>query len=115
MESKLKPYKNWFKWDYSARHDKKLKKLIMKEGPEGYGLFVMIIELLYEFEGYADYDTIVYELRFSDEKLDRVLNDYDLFIIKDKVYSNFRVNTSIEDRIKRSKAGKYAANERWKK
>jgi len=115
MENKLQNYKNFFKWDYYARHDQKVSKLIRLEGYEGYGLFVGICELLHEYNGKSDLETIKYELRFSEPILNRVLDDYDLFILKDGVYSNKRINEQIEDRIEKSIKAKKSANSRWNK
>lgn len=115
MNDKLKPYKNYFKWDYSARHDQKISKLIRQEGYSGYGIFVAIVELLHEYEGCVDIDTIEYELRISGDLLNRVLNDYGLFSQEDNCYFNKRVTEQLEFRQEKSKKAKESADKRWNK
>lgn len=111
----LKPYKNYFKWDYSARHDQKLSRLLRIEGYEGYGLFVAIVELLHEYQGCIDLETIQYELRYDGELLNRILNDYNLFIEEDNCYTNKRVVEQLEFRKEKSKKAKESINKRWNK
>lgn len=40
--------KEWFQHDYGTRNKKKLAALIQEEGSRGYGLFWIIVEMLYE-------------------------------------------------------------------
>ena len=90
----------------------------MDLGAEGYAIYFMILERLREEDDYIsknDYMMIAYDLRVDEEKVKKVINDYDLFIVDDDVFysKSFMERMTIKD-SKRLKAQK-AVNERWEK
>lgn len=104
----------YFSHDSNARNDQKIMKLRMKEGMAGYGIYWAIIEMLREQEGYSleldDIDSIAFELRQERDVIERIVNDYNLFVIDDgRFYSESlseRMCKMDEIRKKRSMAGK---------
>lgn len=109
---------SYFSHDSNARNSDKLIKVRMDLGAEGYGIYFMILERLREEDNYKskkDYKMIAFDLRVEVEKVEQVINNYDLFVIEDDVfYSNsFLERMTIKD-SKRLKAQK-AVNERWEK
>jgi len=106
---KLKNYSNYLKWDYQSRNDSKNAKLIMKEGNEGYGILIQLIEFMYENDGIIedDLDFIAFQVHTIDiEKLKRILNNYDIFIKENNYYTNNRCNEALEERKKQSTKNK---------
>jgi len=122
-KKKLKNYRNYFIWDYAARDDIKMRKLLRIESMAGYGICLVIIELIYEMGGEVDLDTILFEFkRYSDvdeEKVISILNNYDLFTkTNNNIYSNERVKKAIQDRIiasERKRKGGIASGESRRK
>ena len=77
----------YFLHNYNARNDIKIKRLIVKYGYEGYGLYWAIIEDLYQNANALplDYDCIAYHLRTSSDMIQSIVNDFDLFeVVEDK-------------------------------
>ena len=114
----LKTNKSYFSHDSNARNSDKLLKVRMDLGAEGYAIYFMILERLREEDDYIsknDYMMIAYDLRVDEEKVKKVINDYDLFIVDDDVFysKSFMERMTIKD-SKRLKAQK-AVNERWEK
>lgn len=110
---------HYFSHDCNARSDEKIIKLRAKYGAEGYGLYWMIAELLYQSDGYLDinYDAIAYELHCDAGKIESIINDFDLFKINDKTHK-FYAPTLLK-RIKliseKSLKAKQSARARWAK
>lgn len=109
---------SYFSHDSNARNSDKLIKVRMDLGAEGYGIYFMILERLREEDNYKskkDYKMIAFDLRVEVEKVEQVINNYDLFVIEDDVfYSNsFLERMTIKD-SKRLKA-QASVNSRWKK
>ena len=90
----------------------------MDLGAEGYAIYFMILERLREEDDYKsknDYMMIAYDLRVDEEKVKKVINDYDLFIVDDDVFysKSFMERMNIKD-LKRLKAQE-SINKRWDK
>ena len=90
----------------------------MDLGAEGYAIYFMILERLREEDDYIsknDYMMIAYDLRVDEEKVKKVINDYDLFIVDDDVFysESFMQRMNIKD-SKKLKA-QASANSRWEK
>lgn len=71
----------YFSHDFDSRNDPKMRKLRRKHGAAGVGLFWMIVEMLYEQEGYLPYDVddLAYDLRESEATIQSVITEFDLF------------------------------------
>jgi len=76
----------YFSHDSNARNDQRLMKVRMKYGMEGYGVYFGIIEILREQKDYTltfdDIDSISFDLRVDKEKIQDIVENYDLFEIK---------------------------------
>lgn len=107
----------YFSHDYNARGDEKIVRLLAKEGWEGYGLFWAIIEKLYEADGWIDedYECIAFDLRTDSERINRIVNNYNLFVVgKQKICSN-SVLARLRKRKGKSEQARQSANLRWNK
>lgn len=114
----MKTNKSYFSHDSNARNSDKLLKVRMDLGAEGYAIYFMILERLREEDDYIsknDYMMIAYDLRVDEEKVKKVINDYDLFIVDDDVFysKSFMERMNIKD-LKRLKAQE-SINKRWGK
>ena len=80
----------YFSHDYNARSDIKIKKLIVKHGYEGYGIFWALIEDLYQNENLLplDYDCIAFDLRSNSKIIKSIINDFDLVKLDDDTFSS---------------------------
>ena len=107
----------YFSHDYNSRADEKIKLLIRKHGILGYGIFWAIIEDLYNNANAlrTDYEGIAYDLRVDENIVKSVINDFDLFIIKDDFFGSFSVQRRLEERSEKSKKASNSANYRWNK
>ena len=76
----------YFSHDSNARNDQRLMKVRMKYGMEGYGVYFGIIEILREQKDYTltfdDIDSISFDLRVDKQKIEDIVENYDLFEIK---------------------------------
>jgi len=109
--------KEYFSHDYNARSDPKLRKLLMKEGMDGIGIYWCIIEMLYEQEGIlplSECEAIAFELHTECERIESVLHS-DLFIIEDDSFYSQSVINRLEIRNGKSKSASNSANARWAK
>jgi len=110
--------KEYFSHDLNARNDRKLIRLAMKHGMEGIGIYWCIIEMMYEEQGRimrSECERIAFELRTSCEKVESVLQDFDLFYADAECWHSASVNKRIEAQIQVSNGAKKAAQTRWEK
>lgn len=68
-----------------SRHDRKIKRLRKELGIEGYGIFFMLLEVLREQADFtyplSDTDLLSEEFGTSEQKINAVIHNYDLFAI----------------------------------
>lgn len=104
----------YFSHDYHSRTDPKILRMI-KDGWDNYGLWWAIIEMLHEQKGYlpTDYSNIAYELRTDCERITKVIESYDLFLIKDGRFTSQRVIDNLKYREDKSTKASASANVRW--
>lgn len=107
----------YFSHDYNSRADEKIKLLIRKHGFLGYGIFWAIIEDLYNNANAlrTDYEGIAFDLRVDIKIVESVINDFDLFIIKDDFFGSLSVQRRLEERRAKSKKASESASYRWNK
>ena len=107
----------YFSHDYNARNDHKIKKLISKHGYLGYGLFWAIIEDLYNNANalQTDYESIAFDLRTSENIIESIINDFDLFVIEDNSFGSLSVERRLEERSIKSQKASQSAQKRWNK
>ena len=104
----------YFSHDSNARNDQRLMKVRMKYGPEGYGIYFMIIEILRDTENYTlhmdDIESICFDLRAEKNKVLDILKNYELFGFHDDYFCSKSLSRRMEklDNIKekRRESGK---------
>lgn len=106
----------YFSHDYNSRNDIKVKKLILKHGFLGYGIFWAIIEDLYNNANALplDYECIAYDLRSDSETIKSILNDFDLFEINNGFFGSLSVKRRLDERLEKSEKARKSALNRWK-
>ncbi len=107
----------YFSHDYNARTDEKIKLLIRKYGLRGYGIFWAIIEDLYNNANALrlDCEGIAFELREDVETIKSVIEDFDLFQIKDNYFGSLSVQDRLNKRLGKSAKARESAFLRWNK
>lgn len=107
----------YFSHDYHARDDEKIIRLIKKEGYEGYGLYWALVEMLYEQEGYMqlDCDCIAFALRTDSDRINNIIQNYDLFKFKDDKFFSDSVIKRLEKRKNIGEKYRQNAFKRWDK
>lgn len=107
--------KEYFSHDYTARSDVKIKKLIMKHGMIGYGVFWAIIEDLYINANalQTDCDLIAHELRVESDLVNSIINDFDLFFSEGDLFGSESVGRRLSMRNEKSEKASMAALTRW--
>ena len=105
----------YFQHDFNARSDPKMISLQMKHNMEGVGVYWCIIEMLYENQGYIqkEYDRISFVLRVNEEIVKSVVEDFDLFTLKDDFISSKRVIEQLQFRMSKSTKATRSINKRW--
>lgn len=105
----------YFSHDYNARSDTKIKRLIMKFGMEGYGVFWAIIEDLYQNDNSLplDCDTIAFELRVNIELVKWLIFDSGLFVIESDSFKNLSVERRLNARKEKQLKARQSAIKRW--
>lgn len=105
----------YFPHDANARNDQKMMSLRSVKGMKGYGIFFGIIEIMREANAYRiplNTQSIAYDLRESQEDVEDVIFNYNLFTITDdgKFFHSEsllrRMQHLDNTRVERIKAGK---------
>lgn len=111
----MKDTSYYFSHDYNTRQDIKIKKLLVKHGMIGYGCFWSIIEDLYNNANALplDYESISYDLRVSENVIDSIINDFDLFMIEGNEFGSKSVEKRLEERNEKSTKARQSALKRW--
>ena len=107
----------YFSHDYNARTDEKIKLLIRKHGLRGYGIFWAIVEDLYNNANALrmDCEGIAFELREDIETIKSVIQDFDLFQIKDNYFGSLSVQERLNKRLSKSAKARESVTKRWEK
>lgn len=105
----------YFSHDYNARTDTKIRRLLIKHGVAGYGIFWCLVEDLHNNDNClpADYDTLAFEYRCHRETVESVVCDFELFQIIDGNFSSESVHKRMKRRSEISEKARAAANKRW--
>jgi uncharacterized protein YdaU (DUF1376 family) len=106
----------YFSHDYHARDDEKITKMIQKCGIEGYGIFWMLVEKLYEEGGLLDkdYGSLAFALRTDSERIAKVVES-GLFEFRNEKFYSKSVNARLIKRKGKSEMARQSANLRWSK
>lgn len=108
----------YFSHDYRARSDPKLVKVMMHHGLLGIGAYWCIIEMLYENGGYilqTEYERIAYELRTEKKLIKSIIEDFQLFSIKQKKFYSLTVLNRLKKRLEKSEKARQSVTVRWGK
>ena len=102
----------------NARHDRKLKRLRKQFGIEGYGIYFMLLEVLRDQEDFSypieDLDLLADEFGTSTEKVQTVVNKYDLFATtEDEFFFSPNMIEYLRPYLERSRRARDAALKRW--
>ena len=105
----------YFSHDFSARSDQKVKRLLMRHGMLGYGVYWAIIEDLYSNANAmrTHYDSIAFELRVDCELVKSVLNDFELFVFDGDHFGSLSVERRMQERVNKSVKARQSAFKRW--
>lgn len=103
----------WFKHDSNVRNDLKIVKLRREMGREASDVYFDILCILREQKDYKfpvkNIGDIAYDLRFEEEKLKKIVNDYELFQTKSGYFFSRRLLCDMEEwedkKAKRRAAG----------
>ena len=107
----------YFSHDYNSRQDEKIKRLIMKHGLLGYGIFWAIVEDLYNNTNalQMDYERIAFELRVDESIIKSIINDFKLFVFNEDTFGSLSVEKRLNHRNEKSNKARNSANKRWEK
>jgi hypothetical protein len=107
--------KQYFSHDYNARADQKIKKLLVKHGMTGYGVYWALVEDLYNNANAmrTDYDCIAYDLRCDVNLVKTVIEDFNLFQITGNCFSSESVARRLFMRNEKSDKARESARKRW--
>ena len=110
----------YFSHDYNARNDEKILELRAEFGPEGYGIFWMIVETMAENENSGVKATLIGGLSLgfgvAKDKLCQIFTrcvELKLFYEEEGYYFSNRLLSHKEYRNKLSVAGKKGAKTKW--
>lgn len=110
----------YFSHDYNARNDEKILELRAEFGPEGYGIFWMIVETMAENENCGIKASLLGGLSLgfgvAKNKLNEIISkcvDLKLFHESDGYYFSNRLLSHKTYRQKLSESGKKGADLRW--
>ena len=111
---------NYFSHDYNTRFDEKIKKLIRIAWVEGYWVYWILIEDLYNNANAMrlDYEGIAYDMRVDIDVVKKVISECDLFVINEwdepTFYSQWVVER-LDKRLEKSASARASARSRWDK
>ncbi|EJW90460.1 hypothetical protein EVA_21438 [gut metagenome] len=108
----------YFPHDFNARNDPKLQDVMIELGLEGIGAYWCMIEQLYEQEGQLPVKAlkgIAFTLHMDFSKLQRLITEFDLFLIEGDVLTSPAVTKRREAMIEKSNIAKMKIAKRWKK
>jgi uncharacterized protein YdaU (DUF1376 family) len=105
----------YFSHDYTTRADEKIKNLMFNFGPEGYGIYWILIEELYQNSNQlqTNYKRIAYDIRVDEEKVRSIVEDFGLFIVQEQNFGSTSVQRRIDLRDEKSNKAKESAQRRW--
>ena len=89
----------YFQHQLNARKDEKLRKLLIKEGWVGIGLFWGLLEelgLIKEHRLQTDYETLEFDMHAKADLIKRVVEDYGLFKVGKGYFWNSALNEFLE-------------------
>jgi len=102
-----------------ARNDRKIQRLRMQLGVEGYGIYFMLLETLREQTDFSyplsDIDLLSKEFDTSTQKVEAVIKSYGLFQFDENCFYSEKFIEFLSPYLERKKRAKDAAEKRWDK
>lgn len=108
----------YFPHDFNARTDPKVQRVRMKHGMEGVGTYWCIVEMMYEQGGMLpinSIEAIAYDLRVSQELVESIIQDFDLFVENEEHFTSNSVQRRIVKKEEITAMKRKAADARWGK
>lgn len=107
----------YFTHDYNARNDLKLVKVRKKYGHEGYGIYWILVEMMYEHGGKLPFELedLAYELRTEAGIIKSIIEDFGLFKKDDTHFWSDSVIGRLKARQDKQEKARQSANSRWGK
>lgn len=107
----------FFSHDYNARSDSKIKRLLLKHGMIGYGVYWSIVEDLYNNANVLplQYDIIAFDIRCDETIIKSVINDFGLFEVDGDYFGSKSVERRLQERSEKSEKARASAKSRWEK
>jgi len=102
----------------NARHDRKIRRVRKELGPEGYGIFFMLLEVLRDQSDFRypieDMDLLADEFGTSEQKVRTVVTNYQLFDVDEKEqFFSPKLQVYLQPYLEKSQRAKLAAEKRW--
>lgn len=110
----------YFSHDYHARTDPNILRLLAKHGAQGYGIYWMMVEKVYEEGGAvnSDFATMAYEFQAPAEIIQSIATDFGLFYVSNGRIRSRSIDRRLSEREEKRKAkqeaGRKGADQRWK-
>lgn len=108
----------YFSHDSNARNDPKLMRLRVRLKMEGYGVYWCLVELLRDqtdFRLPLDFESIAFGLNIEAGIVEKVVNDFDLFVIEDGFFYSESLIRRMDERKEKSLKASESAKKRWEK
>jgi len=104
----------------NSRHDRKIKRLRMELGLEGYAIYFMLLEVLREQNDFkyptSDIDLLANEFGTSEQKVRVVVANYQLFNVDDNdMFFSIKQIYYLQPYIEKTQRARLAAQKRWDK
>jgi hypothetical protein len=105
----------YFSHDYNTRNNNKIQNLIFKHGFLGYGLFWALVEELYNNSNSLpiNYERFAFSFHVDVKVIVSIINDFDLFIVKNEKFSSKSIGDRLKKREKISDDAKKSAKKKW--
>ena len=104
----------------NSRHDRKIMRMRLELGLEGYAIYFMLLEVLREQNDYkyptSDIDLLANEFRTSEQKVRVVICNYGLFEVDtNEMFFSIKQIYYLQPYIEKTQRARFAAQKRWDK
>lgn len=99
----------YFDHDYNAQNDPKIEKMICEKGNSAYGVFWRLIERLAQEPNHklkTEYKILAYSFHENADFIKSVIEDFDLFLIKNGFFSSQRLDFHFKNRNLQAERGR---------
>ncbi len=101
----------------NARNDRKIRRMIKKQGLESYSVYFMILEVLREQEGFRypmhDIDLLADEFNTTEEMVKNVIDSFGLFKLESGHFYSPRLNEYMTPYLEKKERARKASMKRW--